>query len=68
MNGEADPGAMDDANYCEILSRSFRDEPLPEWTWGNDGLPQCLRFVQVGEQVQARCELTADMFPPEAAK
>ena len=64
MNGSA---KMDDADrdpdlYCEILSRSFRDEPLPEWNYGDDGQPRCANFAPIGTVVLPRCEHTTDMF------
>ncbi len=50
-------------DWCEILGRSFTDEPLPEWVYGDDGQPKCSQFVPAGEPVPApRCEHTADMF------
>lgn len=65
MNGDA---TVEDADkdpdlYCEILNRSFReDEPLPEWTRGDDGQPKCTQFVPKGQSLPQRCEHTADMF------
>lgn len=53
-----------DDDWCEILGRSFRsDEPLPEWTYGDDGQPKCTQFVPMDQPIPApRCEHTADMF------
>ena len=65
MNGTCwregrDPG---DGDWCEILGRSFRDEPLPEWVYGEDGQPKCLMFTPVGNPLAPpRCEHTADLF------
>jgi hypothetical protein len=65
MNGTAyrEGREVNDDDYCEILSRSFRtDEPLPEWMYGSDGKPCCTQFVRMGEAHAPRCEHTADMF------
>jgi hypothetical protein len=72
MSGQA---TVEDADkdpdlYCEILNRSFRDEPLPEWTYGEDGQPCCTKFVPRGQPIPYRCERTADLFSggePQAA-
>jgi hypothetical protein len=69
MNGTWDrtKGEPDQDDYCEVLNRSFRDsEPLPEWTYGEDGQPMCTQFVPVGEKIVDRCSHTADMFPQES--
>lgn len=65
MNGNAtvEDADKDPTLYCEILSRSFlSDEPLPEWTHGEDGQPKCTQFVPKGQQAPQRCEHTPDMF------
>ncbi len=52
-----------DDDWCEILGRSFRDDPLPEWTYGEDGQPKCTSFVPMGKTPpEPRCEHTADLF------
>ena len=50
------------SDWCEILGRSFRDEPLPEWVYGKDGQPCCTQFVAMGQTETQRCEHTGDMF------
>jgi hypothetical protein len=69
MSGQAtvDDADHDPSLYCEILNRSFRtDEPLPEWTYGEDGQPMCTQFVPLGEKIVDRCAHTADMFAQES--
>ena len=70
LNGTADADAAlnDPSLWCEIVNRSYGDGPLPEWVWGADGRPQCLKFVRLGEPVINRCERTADMFSTEDAQ
>lgn len=52
-----------DDDWCEILGRSFRsDEPLPEWTYGDDGQPCCAQFVLAGDRIPHHCEHAADLF------
>ena len=64
MSGQAttEDADADPSLYCEILGRSFRDEPLPEWTYGEDGQPKCTAFVPVGTIPSNRDEFTVDMF------
>jgi hypothetical protein len=64
MNGDAtvEDADADSDLYCEILNRSFRDDPLPEWTYGEDGQPRCTAFVPKGQIQPTRCEHTSDMF------
>ena len=64
MNGSAttEDADQDAVLYCDILSRSFRDEPLPEWRYGNDGQPMCVKFAPMGTVVPGRCDHTIDMF------
>lgn len=65
MNGSA---TVEDADrdpdlYCEILSRSFREDELAEWKFGPDGWPMCTAFVPKGDPIPLpRCAHTADMF------
>ncbi len=72
MNGTA---TIDDADndpdlYCEILNRSYRDDPLPEWKRGDDGQPMCTEFVPMRKPDEPapveRCPNTSDMFDPPA--
>lgn len=52
-----------DEDWCEILGRSFRDEPLPEWVHDKDGYPSCTAFVPMGEKIPPpRDDKTIDMF------
>lgn len=68
MNGTA---TMEEADqnpelYCSILNCSYRDDPLPEWTYGADGQPCCTEFVPKRErgapELPERCPNTLDMF------
>jgi len=72
MSGQAtvEDADKDPSLYCEILNRSFRsDEPLAEWTYGDDGQPKCTQFERFvepreGEQPSqvVRDDRTVDMF------
>jgi hypothetical protein len=64
MSGQAtvEDADRDPGLYCEILNRSFRDEPLPEWVYGDDGQPKCTAFVPLGERIVERDDKTIDMF------
>jgi hypothetical protein len=70
MSGQAttEDADKDPDLYCEILNRSFRDEPLPEWVYGEDGQPKCTAFVPVGTPIVERDDRTLDMFASEALK
>ena len=50
MNGSKDEADCSDADYCPILSRSFR-EPVEEWREMPDGRLTCTAFVAIGETV-----------------
>lgn len=50
MNGSKDEADCSDADYCPILSRSFR-EPVEEWREMPDGRLTCTAFVAIGEPV-----------------
>jgi hypothetical protein len=54
----------EDDDYCEILNRSFRDDPLPEWVIGDDGQPKCTAFAKQtdGPLKVVRDDKTQDMF------
>lgn len=65
MNGTATIEEADgDATVlCDVLSRSFVEETLPEWKFGNDGRPMCTSFVHMGVTIPPpRRERTADLF------
>lgn len=68
MNGQAthEDADKDPDLYCEILNRSMRDEPLPEWTHGENGQPCCTQFVPIGQPIPNRCKHTPDMFGEQA--
>lgn len=63
MNGEAtvEQADKDPSLYCDILSRSFREDSLPEWVYGDDGQPKCTAFVPQGEDVKPRCSATLEL-------
>ena len=50
MNGSKDEADCSDADYCHILSRSFR-EPVEEWRELPDGRLTCTAFVAIGDPV-----------------
>lgn len=52
-----------DDDWCEILGRSFREDAIPEWIYGEDGQPKCTQFVPMGEPIPTpRCLNTPDLF------
>lgn len=65
MNGTATIEEADgDATVlCDVLSRSFVEETLPEWKFGPDGWPMCMSFVPMGGTIPAQGrERTDDLF------
>lgn len=65
MNGTAHREGREetDEDWCEILGRSFREDSIPEWVYGEDGQPKCTQFTPMDQPIQApRCPNTPDMF------
>jgi hypothetical protein len=65
MNGTArrEGREENDEDWCEILGRSFREDAIPEWIYGEDGQPKCTQFVPMGSPMPVpRCPNTKDMF------
>lgn len=52
-----------DDDWCEILGRSFREDAIPEWVYGEDGQPKCTQFVPMDAPIPTpRCPNTPDLF------
>lgn len=71
MNGTVLREGRDDNedDWCEILGRSFREDAIPEWVYGEDGQPKCTEFVSMDEPIPTpRCLNTPDMFDANGEK
>ena len=70
MNGQADPDYIDDErDYCPIIAKTFAydvtdDEYPKEWRYGDDGVPMCTAFVEVGKSIPPEPDTqTLELFP-----
>lgn len=57
----------DDNHVCDIIARTYEldinDPDYPtEWQYGADGQPRCHAFVEAGQPIRVKDELTLDLF------
>lgn len=57
----------DDNQVCEIIGKTFAldaDDPEypTEWTYDKAGAPCCTAYIEVGQPVPVKDELTGDLF------